>query len=305
MKCNTLFLLVVFGLAGYVAGAGLYGVVTTLGGAGTQTVVVTVKIDPTSGNFTNVAECFIYIGASATYDGISAYDQKNNYLYYASDFDSAFVFGVDIAKGELLPPISIGSEAVTSISWDGTNNQLLLTGTFQDKSQAVFTFPYVGPSVELVNFTALGISAADVTYLNWKTGTFYFVFFNGSSYYIGSLQLSKPTAITSAPLGCGQMLSPDNLFFDNTNNAVFGIGYDSSAQAFKYFTVKNKSCVVTDLGLPGIVTAATYDPTANKLYLGYVDKTTQLVTVDTTTAKVIARVPTTMVIEDIQVSYAL
>ena len=51
---------------------------------------------------------------SATYDGIATYDQKNNYLYFSSDYEASFVYGLDIATKEILPPISINSDAVAS-----------------------------------------------------------------------------------------------------------------------------------------------------------------------------------------------
>ena len=51
---------------------------------------------------------------SATYDGIATYDQKNNYFYFSSDYEASFVYGLDIATKEILPPISINSDAVAS-----------------------------------------------------------------------------------------------------------------------------------------------------------------------------------------------
>jgi len=284
----------------------LYGIVTDFEGDETQTVVLTVRVDPTTGNFTKISENFIYIGSSATYDGIAAYDQKNNYLYYSTDFESSFVFGIDVTKAELLPPISIGSEAVTSIDWDGTNQQLLINGFFADQSSAIFTFPYAGPSVELINFTTKGISAAEATYLDWKKGIFYLAYYDGTQYQLGSFPIATPATISSAPLGCGAGLAPEFLFGDSATSALIGIGYNGTAKSYRYFTVVNKVCKVYDVGLTGIITAATYDPTKGLVYLGYVDDVgSSMVTLNAATMKVASKIATVRVLEDLQVTYTL
>lgn len=285
----------------------LYGLITGFGGDNTQTVVLTVQVNPVTGNFTSIAENFIYVGSSATYDGISGFDQKNKYLYYATNFESAFVFGVDVTKGELLPPISIGSEAVTSIDWDGTGNQLLIDGLFVDDSSAIFTLPTSGPSVELINFTAMGITTVYATVLDWKKAVYYLAFYNDSNsqFFIGTFSLAKPTTIATTSLGCGGNIAPDFLFIDSASGILLGIGFNSTALAYKYFEVVAKKCTVTDLKLTGIVTSATYDPTATTLYLGYVDNDgSSLISYDRV-KKVLSKVTTLYVLEDLQASYVV
>jgi hypothetical protein len=297
---------IIIGLAYNVSGT-LYGIITEFNGNNTQTVVYTVTVDPSTGKFTHVAENFIYIGSSATYDGIAAFDQKKNYLYYSTDFEASFVYGIDVTKGEILPPISINSETITSIDWDGKNQQLLILGIFQDRSSAVYTFPYSGPSVLLINFTAQGINTPQTTFLDWAKGMYYLVYFDAakSQYNLGSFPISSPKAVQSTPLNCGKTFSPDYLFLDSSSGILFGVGFDSSVSTYKYYTIKGTACTVSDIGLTGVVTAATYDPTKNILQMGYVDKATgpNMVTLDTASSKVVSKIPTQRVLEDLQVSY--
>jgi hypothetical protein len=56
----------------------------------------------------------VYVGSSLTYDGIASFDQQKNYLYYANDFEASFVYGVDLTKSEILPPVSINSDSINS-----------------------------------------------------------------------------------------------------------------------------------------------------------------------------------------------
>eukprot|EP00026_Physarum_polycephalum_P004344 Phypoly_transcript_04362.p1 GENE.Phypoly_transcript_04362~~Phypoly_transcript_04362.p1 ORF type:complete len:308 (+),score=37.74 Phypoly_transcript_04362:1240-2163(+) len=284
----------------------LYGIITDLAANGTQTVVWTVQVDPVKGTFTKVAENLVYVGSSASYDGIASYDQQKNYLYYSSDFDASFVYGVDIAKGEILPPVSINSESVNSIEWDGKNQQLLILGEFADQSSAVYTFPYTGSSVELINFTAQGISAPQTTYLDWAKGIYYFIYSAnaGVQFKLGSFPISSPKSIQTTALNCGSGFSPDFLFLDSTSNVLFGVGYDSDAKTTKYYTIKDTTCSLVSIGLTGITTAATYDPTSRVLYLGFVDQTnTLMVTLNVATQAVISQVPVQRTLEDLQVSY--
>jgi len=264
-----------------------------------------VQVDPITGNFTSIAENFIYVGSSATYDGISGFDQKNKFFYYATNFESAFVFGVDVIKGELLPPVSIGSEAVSSIDWDGTGSQLLINGLFIDDSSAIFTLPTSGPSVELINFTTMGVTTIYATVLDWKKAVYYLAFYNDTSsqFAIGTFSLAKPTTIATTNLGCGGNIAPDFLFFDSASGILLGIGFNSSALAYKYFEVIATKCTVTDLKLTGIVTSATYDPTTTTVYLGYVDNTGSSLISYNRLKKILSKVSTMYVLEDLQASY--
>jgi len=217
------------------------------------------------------------------------------------------VYGVDVVNKELLPPISINSESVSAIAWDGKNNQLLITGIFPDHSAAIITFPYDGTqsSVTLLNLTASGIPAPFANFLDWQNGVYYLAYSNKTEFYVSSFSISSPTKIQSRTLGCGSV-AIDFLFLDSTTGALFGIGYDTIAKAFTYYSSLNSKCTTKPLGLSGIVVAATYDPTARVLRLGYVDNSgNAMVTFDLATATVASRVPTLFVLSDIQASYAV
>jgi len=307
MQRVTLLLVLLLGFLSY-GEAKVYGLVYETGGQGTQTILAVVDINITSGKSKPIAETTIYVGPSITLDGISTFDQKNQILYYATDYDSAFVFGVAVTSGDLRPPISVGAEVVESLDWDQTNNQLLIHGIWRDKSQAVVTYPANGPSKELVNFTDSGITTIYSTAVDNKKGVYYFASYNESTsiFEIGSFAIAAPKTITKFKFACGgtAFYAPNHLFFDSNSGKLLGIGYNETAKAHSYFEIIAGKCTPKPLALTGIVVSAAYDPTTTTLYLGYASDVGAIIIYDTTkhtfTQVTIEGVPL-----DVQVSFPI
>jgi hypothetical protein len=67
-------------------------------------------------------------------------------LYYAADFQSSFIFGVDIKNNSVLPPICIPSSSfVVNLQWDAKKGRIFaLAGFEQNNVSYVFSFGSMG-----------------------------------------------------------------------------------------------------------------------------------------------------------------
>jgi hypothetical protein len=67
-------------------------------------------------------------------------------LYYAVDFQSSFIFAVDIEHNSVLPPISIPSSSfVVNLQWDAKKDRVFaLAGFEQNTVTYVFSFGSMG-----------------------------------------------------------------------------------------------------------------------------------------------------------------
>jgi len=223
----------------------------------------------------------------------------------ATDFTTSFVFGVAVATNKLLPPISINANHITSIERDNVNAQLLITGIYQDGSEAIITFPDNNGKTEiLINFTTQGIPSVYSTAIDNVNAVFYFSYFDNTAqvYNLASFAIKNPAQITTNKLSCGNLLAANHFFYDSTLSKIAGIGFDITAKVFNYFEVVAGACTTKALGLTGVVTSATYDPTASTLYFGFVGTNTVLYSFNTKTYT-LSKVTVAAVLSDVQVSY--
>jgi len=291
--------------------AALYGIVTGATGNETQSITYTVQVDSKTGNFTFLAENFLEIGDSAMYDGISAFDQTRGYLYYASDFESAFVFGVDVAKKQLRPPISISADGILSILYDHTYERLLITGQFGPSNAAIFTLPSnssIGSEL-FFNFTSQSIAAADILTqtVSYDTSTYFYVIKNNSDLLLGHLTLDNPTWVKPGAFPCSALYIPFFISYDKNLTKFIGLSTNAKGSDYFYFEISSTGkCGVSDLKLRGgLVTCTTYDPTATTLYFSYVDDDGSYLQVFNTVAHKMTQVNTPDVLSDIEASYQL
>jgi len=288
----------------------LYGIVTVLGGGGTQTNVITVQVDLHTGNFTYLSTNFVNIGDSATYDGISGYDQKDNILYYASDFGSAFVFAVDTAANANGPPISIGADGLQSIVYDSVNQQMLFTGLYGNSCLLV-SFPSdpSQQSIIVLNYTTIHLNPNDIfaQTMNTVTGDYTVIFNDGTGLAIGWFNVGDAeSSFQYSAMDCKPELYPTYVQFDAKLNKFVGVGSNTYGTDYYFFEYAGGKCTTVDLKLKtGAITANTYDPTTYTLYISYTDNSgAYLYMVDSSTHKV-AHIVTEDVLEDIEVSYSL
>jgi hypothetical protein len=308
MEVKVVFALFLISLASVSAASSLYGIVTTVAANETQTVVYTVSIDPKSGNFTFVGENFVNIGDSATFDGICGFDQKNEYLYYATDFESSFVFGMDVSNGQIRPPISAGALSTNAILYDQLNEQILLTLGYNG-SGAIISFPS-SPSAgsqEVYNFTSIGILPTDIfcQAIDNSKGVYYFVYYKGSSLNLGSFTISAPTDFKTTAWTCSDKNVPIFIDYDVTLAKFVGISTSTKGSDYYYYEIVNGKCDEKNLKLGGIVTCVTYDPTETALYFGYATNEGAALEIYNASSHQLSAVPTSDVLEDIQAAYSI
>jgi hypothetical protein len=67
-------------------------------------------------------------------------------LYYGVDFQSSFIFAVDIKHNSILPPISIPSSSfIVNLQWDAKKDRIFaLAGFEQNNVSYVFSFGSMG-----------------------------------------------------------------------------------------------------------------------------------------------------------------
>jgi len=290
-----------------VSGA-LYGILTGGGGNGTQTNVYTVAIDTTTGNFTIVAENFVNIGDSATYDGISAFDQKNEYLYYVTDFGSAFVFGVDVKNGLVRPPISTGAMGITAIEYDAGNEQLLLTSIYNETTNEAYIISFPSdPSKSskiVFNFTQHGVDANSVyrQTIDPSTDVYYLIYY-GSGLQLGQFTISDPNSFKSVAFPCAGG-DPIYINYDIKQAKFVGLMMNQKGTDYIYYEIADNKCTEINLKLGGIVTAVTYDPTATSLYFSWATNEGSAVEVYDTSSHQLSSFAVDDVLEDIEVAYS-
>jgi len=289
--------------------AALYGIVTAFGANFSEVLLETVQIDLDTGAYAELSVNVVYVGESITIDGISTFDQKNQRLYYSTNFDSDFVYGVDVVSHELLAPISINSESIISLDWDGGKGQLVINGYFEDRSEASFVVPSnpAFPARKWLNLTQQGIGETFCTALNYVQGYFYVVHLNqtNKSVYITDFIFDSPSPkpYNNLRLSCGTgNFYPDYLFTDPKRARLVGFGY--TGNGFKFFQIAAAACTLGTQNFPGIITAATFDPTTATIYLAYIEKYSYIVSFDTVslTSKLI-KVPSAL--SDLEVSYTV
>jgi len=282
----------------------LYGLQFTYQGEGSQVVLNTVEIDPVTGAFRDVADALVMVGGGATYDGLSGFHQKKQIFYFATDYESTFVFGVNVTDGRLRPPIAIPFKFVDTITYDSGNNQILLHGELEDGSNILVTYPDVGPSKLLLNFTEWGFGTIYSTAVDNKNGVFYFAAYNATSegFEIGFFFLATPSKVSRAWVDCGGKFYLNHLFYDSNGGAgrLVGVGYNATAEEYFFFEIVSGKCTTKSLNLDGIIIAATYDPTIFTLYLSY---TGSAIIKYNTISRTISQLPIDGMLVDVQVSY--
>lgn len=308
-----LLLLICFLAFQYVECNILYGITTSFGASNTQTLLQTVIVDIKYGNFTVLTQNVVYVGSSKSTDGISTFDQKNQRFYYATNFNSDFVYAVNVTDGDLLAPISVASVGITTLDWDFGNNQLLVNAYFSATSNMLITIPFdpTLPSKRLIDLTQAGLTTIRATTIDYYNELYYVVYENQTSQitYVASFYLYNPKNITTAKLSCATgPFYPTRMFFDYKAKIIRGIGYDITAKVYNYYEYapSTGTCTTKPIGLPSIV-SATYDPTTNTLYMGHAAAAgaSDLLVYDASKYVLVNTVPTAHLLSDVAISYSM
>jgi len=295
---------------------GLYGIVTDFGGSNTETIVFTVKIDPTSGTWSEIVKNFVYVGSSATFDGISGYDSDNDVLYYATDFATPFLYSSDLKNGVLLAPIALGFSSVLTIDYDTQNKRLLLYGSLPSNS-GFGLMEYStngGPSdlmAKITQYSSLAATAVDSP--NQK----YYVIGSNGTWNFGIIDLNNPTQLeASYPLKCNftgvYSFELNSLYYDDNDKKLYAIGVTNTPRLSYWLAdipLSNpSSCVAYPMLVKdfGIATCFTYDQNTKTMWFGWAPNgPSRLISYDVAGRKISNDMvfSNRVVLEDLQVAY--
>jgi len=233
---------------------------TDVGSNGQVTVDHIGMIDLTTGVITPISVNYIYLGGSATIDGISAFDNTNGVFFYTTDGSTTDIYSVHVQTGNLLAPIDLYASSIASLTFDDGGAQLIISYYNQQKQPTIVFWPVDGSTITTLTVPST-IGLTEATTYNSRTKVFYNAVSvpTANNITIWAFQagaIPKASVITNCPIGY-----VIDLFIDSNQNLV-GMG-ESFAGTLKYYWVTfdmNKlTCAYQLLKTSGIVTAATFD----------------------------------------------
>jgi hypothetical protein len=299
MKGAILSLLLL--LVAFQVNASLYGTVFT--SSGDLNYIETVEISP-EGNFTTIAQNFVSVGGMLSMTGISSFDEKNKIMYFVTDFEAPFVYGVDVVTGSILPPMFIFLLSISHIVADPVGQQLLITGLYSNHTYAITSVPYHGGvAKEVFNSTLHNVKHPRVSTLDSENGSYYISYLgHDGKEYLGQFNVEKPEAFKATPYPCQGHL-PYHLAYDPFIGGLVGYSFSNLGGINYYFEIVDEKCTVTEIPLHGIPSTATYDPTTGQMYLSYNNKSGSFLGIYNNKNKSFSSVSTASSIFNLGVSY--
>lgn len=298
---GALSLLLLFSLVAFQVNATLYGLVFTNGGD--LNYIETVEIGP-GGNFTKIAQNFVSVGGMLSMTGISSFDEQSGVMYFVTDFEAPFVYGVDVNKGQVLPPMFIFLLSISHIVADPVGQQLLITGLYYNHTYAITSVPYHGGvAKEVFNSTLHNVKHPRVSTLDSKSGIYYLAYLgHDGKEYLGQFSLSEPENFKATPYPCQGYL-PYHLSYDEFIGGLVGYTFSKLGGPNYYFEIVDGKCSMSQIPAHGIPGTATYDPTNGQMHIAYSNKTGSFLGTYTAKTQSFTSVPTASSIFNLGVSY--
>eukprot|EP01112_Ceratiomyxa_fruticulosa_P001928 TRINITY_DN12079_c0_g1_i1.p1 TRINITY_DN12079_c0_g1~~TRINITY_DN12079_c0_g1_i1.p1 ORF type:complete len:317 (-),score=40.67 TRINITY_DN12079_c0_g1_i1:41-991(-) len=289
----------------------LYGLISDFSNNYTTTTLNIVEVDTNTGNFTYLMEAFAYLGSSLTYTGISTFDQKRGNLYFSDNFESHFIFSVNVDTPALGFPISIPTIWVQSIVYDYQRDNIYVVAGFETLNYTVLVYLMQislngGLCGMLLNMTEVGIGFLyGQSTMDYTTGTYYLI----ADTSFASFNVENPTDVTTATVLCNDF-STVFLGYDYKTDSLIGVGLGTKRQiyAFLRFDISSSevTCTATKIafGVEGLAMSYSFDPTEEILYIGFAPNPggNELAIYDIN-ANTVTMKKTPWILADIQVTY--
>jgi len=248
----------------------------------------TVRIDTATGAFTNLVENFLYVGGSATYDGISDLDQSTGVYYYSTDFATPFIYSSNVLTSTLLPTISTAATVVLNIHHDDNNKRILSLQSEKSGFLNLVSLPTTlsAPGKAFLVTTFPGSVSQDLVLASAfvdSTQNFYMIAGNTSNntgYFLSTFNVQNPSNFQSViinPTTCPSGLTKDLFiqyvqFDSNVKQLVAGVEQfiNNALRYWIYLIQPTGSCVAKMINMPvqGIVTCWSYDQNIRTMYFG-------------------------------------
>eukprot|EP01064_Diplonema_japonicum_P019264 TRINITY_DN27962_c0_g1_i1.p1 TRINITY_DN27962_c0_g1~~TRINITY_DN27962_c0_g1_i1.p1 ORF type:complete len:302 (+),score=67.11 TRINITY_DN27962_c0_g1_i1:89-994(+) len=110
----------------------IYAVSVGFGPMKKRTISEGFKVNPTTGEWSQISENFVYVGSSAKWDGVNAFDEANGLFYWATGFGSNLVYSINVTSGSLQAPIDLYSAGIITLTFDQYNGELIITDVPQN-----------------------------------------------------------------------------------------------------------------------------------------------------------------------------
>jgi len=285
----------------------LWGRFTGVGPNGQVTVDHNGLVNTNTGFVTPISTNYIYVGSSATIDGISALDNTNGVFYYTTDGSTKDIYSVQLASGTLNPPIDVYASVIAGLQFDNGAQQLIIGFLDQTNKQYVMFYPVDGKSTITMFASPPSIPLTNAAAYNYRTKIYY----NSAS-----TPSVNQTIITAFQVPGGQ--SKQYIFnncsvgyvidlFLDANSNLLGMGEAFIGNKLLYYFVQfdlNKLvCTPTLLPTTGIVTATTFSPPDNTMFFNEAINGGDLIRMYFPSNGTITKVNCQQVIEDLNVQY--
>jgi len=253
-------------------GGTLYGVLTEFSFNDRQTLVFTVKFDLASGSYTNVTENLVFNGGSATVDGISAFDQKGQTYYFATDYLIPLIYSTNVRTQSNLAPINFGATDIESLVYDNSGRQLL---TLYEVNGAMILGAILPQSVNKILAIPTTYNTGDIMVGTADTNGNYYLLakYENEIYAVATIDIANGVITKSVKFNADTMTNvfPQSAFYDAQSKMVIGGGlsFESSGLTYYYLEINPATGAVLKqtLGVAvGIVTSWTFDSIGRVLY---------------------------------------
>lgn len=239
--------------------------------------VGTVQISPSDGQFKEGVTTFRYLSGAASYDACSTFDRKHEVFYYAVDFQSSFIFAVDVKHNTILPPISIpGATFVTHLVWDESKGRIFaLAGFAENTIDYVFSFGANGdlPTTLVANLSSTGYRYFEFAAFDTSKGNYYFSYYGNQGQRVGYFNVDTGfDSVQSFQVTCPSTNATLNwLYYDNDNSILNGLVSDDDGLTYNFVQISATGTDCTASPIPiepnGIIIAVTYNTDDQILYV--------------------------------------
>jgi len=280
----------------------LWGRFTGVSSNGQCTVDHNGVVNANTGVITPISTNYVYVGSSATIDGISALDNKNGVFYYTTDGSTKDIYSVQLVTGALNPPIDVYANVIAGLTFDNAGGRLIIAYLDQNNNQVLMYYPVNGAQITATSVPK-SVPLTNAAVYSSQSSTYY----NAASN--PSINTTIITAFTSS--GFKSYTIPNcpvgyiiDMFLDSSNNLI-GMGEYFKGNTLLYyyvsFDLNQLTCSPSLLKTTGIVTATTYSVPDDIMFFNEAINGGDLIRMYFPANDTLTRVNSQYVVEDLQV----
>jgi len=269
-----------------------------------ETIMWTASVDMDTGAMSNITEVEVFGGSSLTYDGISAYDAKNNIYYWTNDYETPLLYAVSTTSMLNLPVSDLYVQSISRIVVNQKTSEVVLA-VYQSNLTRVLAQSYPPGNLRVLSSNFPYSEILGITYDSDSDTLVFLVFSNG----LALVNMNPQTGSLGKliPLkGNPDDINPENIYYDHTTGNIFGGGTTSNL-TYGILTINPANgATTTDFPIisdDGIVVAWSLDNSNSWMwYSAATDEGTFLFAWDPATNNQTAQIPTQFLLENIELA---